>query len=95
MRFSKYRFSARLTGFGFTRLAAVYRTYKEGKDLGISKRMARHIARYCKAAGSKGTSPVRTSIDATLPSTTFVGNFLVATRLKKKAARKGGFLETS
>ena len=49
-------------------LAAVYRTYKEWKDLGISKRMARHLAKYLVIPRRKGTSPARTLIDATFPA---------------------------
>jgi len=49
-------------------LASVYRTYKEWKDLGISKRMARHLAEHFEIPWRKGTSPVRTLIDATFPA---------------------------
>ena len=49
-------------------LAAAYRTYKEWKDFGISKRMARHLAEQFKIPRRKGTSPVRTLIDATFPA---------------------------
>jgi hypothetical protein len=49
-------------------LAAVYRTFKQWKDLGISKRMARQLVKYFKAPSRKGTSPVRTLIDATVPA---------------------------
>jgi hypothetical protein len=49
-------------------LAAVYRTFKEWKDLGISKRMARRVAEYFKVPHRKGTSPARTLIDATFPA---------------------------
>src|ERR1700693_371055 len=49
-------------------LVAVYRTYKEWEDLGISKRMARQLVKYFKAPSRKGTSPVRTLIDATFPA---------------------------
>ena len=49
-------------------LAAVYRTFKQWKDLGISKRMARQLVKYFKASSRKGTSPVRTLIDATFPA---------------------------
>jgi hypothetical protein len=48
-------------------LAAVYRTFKEWKDLGISKRMARRVAKYFGVLQRKGTSPARTLIDATFP----------------------------
>ena len=48
-------------------LEAVYRTFKEWKDLGISKRMARRVVKYCKIPHRKGTSPARTLIDATFP----------------------------
>jgi hypothetical protein len=49
-------------------LAAVYRTYQEWKDLGISKRMTRHLAVHFEIPRRKGTSPVRTLIDATFPA---------------------------
>ena len=49
-------------------LVAVYRTYKEWKELGISKRMARRVAEYFNIPHRKGTSPVRTLIDATFPA---------------------------
>jgi hypothetical protein len=49
-------------------LAAVYRTYKEWKDLGISKKMARHVAKAFKTPRRKSTSPVRTLIDVTFPA---------------------------
>jgi len=49
-------------------LAAVYRTYKEWTDLRISKRMARHLAECFEIPRRKGTSPVRTLIDATFPA---------------------------
>jgi len=49
-------------------LAAVYRTHKEWKDLGISKRMARHLAEQIKILRRKGASPIRTLIDATFPA---------------------------
>jgi hypothetical protein len=50
-------------------LAAVYRTYKEWKDLGISNRMARRLAKRLKITQRrKGTSPARTLIDATFPA---------------------------
>src|ERR1035441_2779843 len=49
-------------------LAAVYRTYKEWKGLEISKRMGRHLAEHLKIPCRKGTSPVRTLIDATFPA---------------------------
>jgi hypothetical protein len=49
-------------------LEAVYRAFKEWKDLGISKRMARYVAKYCATPLRKGTSPVRTLIDATFPA---------------------------
>ena len=48
-------------------LVAVYRTYKEWKDLKISKKMARHLAKYFETPLRKGTSPVRTLIDVTFP----------------------------
>src|ERR1035437_1528959 len=49
-------------------LAAVYRTYQEWRDLGISKRIARHLAKSLMIPRRKGTSPVRTLIDATFPA---------------------------
>jgi hypothetical protein len=49
-------------------LAAVYRTDKEWKDLGISKRMARHLAEHLEIPRRRDTSPVRTLIDATFPA---------------------------
>jgi hypothetical protein len=49
-------------------LEAVYRIYKEWKDLGISKRMARRVVKYFKIPHRKGTSPARTLIDATFPA---------------------------
>ena len=49
-------------------LAAVYRTYKESKDLGISKRMARNLAEHLEIPRRRDTSPVRTLIDATFPA---------------------------
>jgi transposase len=48
-------------------LAAVYRTFKEWKDLGISKRMTRHVIKYFKIPHRRGASPARTLIDATFP----------------------------
>jgi hypothetical protein len=48
-------------------LEAVYRTYKTWKDLGISRRMARRIAKNGGTRCRKGTSPARTLIDATFP----------------------------
>jgi hypothetical protein len=49
-------------------LVAVYWTFKEWKDLGISKRMARRVVKYFKIPDRKGTSPARTLIDATFPA---------------------------
>jgi hypothetical protein len=49
-------------------LAAVYRTFKEWKDLGISKRMARRVVTHCNIPHRKGASPARTLIDATFPA---------------------------
>jgi hypothetical protein len=49
-------------------LVAVYRTYKEWKDLKISKKMARHLAKHFETPLRKGTSPVRTLIDVTFPT---------------------------
>jgi hypothetical protein len=48
-------------------LSAVYRTYQEWRELGISKRMVRRIVKYFKTPHRKGTSPARTLIDATFP----------------------------
>src|SRR5258708_30309613 len=49
-------------------LVAVYRTYKEWKDLKISKKMAGQLAKAFKTPRRKGTSPVRTLIDVTFPA---------------------------
>jgi hypothetical protein len=49
-------------------LAALYRTFKEWKDLGISKRMARRVAEYFNIPHRKGISLARTLIDATFPA---------------------------
>jgi hypothetical protein len=49
-------------------LEAVYRTYKEWRDLRISNRMARRIAKQCGSPYRNGTSPARTLIDATFPN---------------------------
>ncbi len=49
-------------------LVAVYRTYKEWKDLKISKKMAGHLAKFFRTPRRKGTSPVRTLIDVTFPT---------------------------
>jgi hypothetical protein len=49
-------------------LVAVYRKYKEWKDLKISKKMARHLAKSFKTPRRKDTSPVRTLIDVTFPA---------------------------
>ena len=49
-------------------LVAVYRTYKEWKDLKISKKMAGHLAKSFKTPRRKGTSPVRTLINVTFPA---------------------------
>jgi hypothetical protein len=49
-------------------LVAVYRTYKEWKDLKISKKMAGHLAKSFKTQRRKGISPVRTLIDVTFPA---------------------------
>ena len=49
-------------------LVAVYRTYKEWKDLGISKKMARQVAKCFETPQRKSTTPIRTIIDATFPS---------------------------
>src|SRR4051812_396549 len=52
----------------YSYLVAVYRTSKEWKKLGISKRMARQVARCFGIPHRKGTTPVRTLIDATFPT---------------------------
>ena len=49
-------------------LVAIYRTYKEWKDLKISKKMAGHLAKSFKTPRRKGTSPVRTLINVTFPA---------------------------
>jgi hypothetical protein len=49
-------------------LAVVYRTYREWTDLGIARRMARYLAKHFEIPRRKGTSPVRTLIDATFPA---------------------------
>jgi hypothetical protein len=49
-------------------LAAVYRTHQEWKDLGISTRMARRLAEHLEIPRRKGTSPIRTLIDASFPA---------------------------
>ena len=49
-------------------LVAVYRTYKEWKDLGVSKKMSRRVAKAFKTGSRKNTNPVRTLIDATCPA---------------------------
>ena len=49
-------------------LAALYRTFKEWKDLGISKRMARRVAEYFNIPHRKGISLARMLIDATFPA---------------------------
>ena len=49
-------------------LVAVYRTYKEWKDLKISNKMARHLAKSFKTPRRKSTSPVRTLIEVTFPA---------------------------
>jgi hypothetical protein len=49
-------------------LVIVFRTYIRWKHLGISKRMARQVARCFEMPRRKGTSPVRTLIDATFPT---------------------------
>jgi hypothetical protein len=58
--------SGRFKFYGY--LEAVYRTYKEWRALGISQKMARHVGKYFKIPSRKGTSPVRTLIDATFPA---------------------------
>jgi hypothetical protein len=52
----------------YSYLTAVYRTLKEWKDQGISKRMARHVVKYFKIPHRNGTSLARTLIDATFPA---------------------------
>jgi hypothetical protein len=49
-------------------LVAVHRTCEKWKDLGISKKMARRVAKHFETPRRKGTSPVRTLIDVTFPS---------------------------
>ena len=58
--------SSRFKSYGC--LVAVYRTYKEWKDLKISNKMAGHLAKSFKTPRRKGTSPVRTLIDVTFPA---------------------------
>jgi hypothetical protein len=60
------RQTGRFKFYGY--LVAVYRTYKEWKDLGISKKMARHVAKHFRTPRRNRTSPVRTLIDATFPA---------------------------
>jgi hypothetical protein len=49
-------------------LLAVYRAYKEWKDLRISKGMARRVSKYFEIPRRRGTDPIRTLIDATFPA---------------------------
>jgi hypothetical protein len=49
-------------------LTEVYRTYRKWKDRGISKRMARHLARYFKIPRRKRTNTIRILIDASFPT---------------------------
>jgi hypothetical protein len=49
-------------------LAEVYQTYKGWKDRGISRRMARQLAECLNLPLRKGTTPIRTLIDATFPT---------------------------
>jgi hypothetical protein len=49
-------------------LVAVYRTYKEWKANGISKRMSRRVAKRFGTARRKETNPIRTLIDASFPN---------------------------
>jgi hypothetical protein len=62
--------SVRQTGrdrfYGY--LTEVYRTCKEWKDCGISKRMTRQLAKDLELPQRKGTGPIRTLIDATFPT---------------------------
>jgi hypothetical protein len=58
--------TGRIRFYGY--LAAVYRTFKEWKELKISIRMARRLAKHLKIPQRKGTSPFRTLIDATFPA---------------------------
>jgi hypothetical protein len=60
------RHKGRFRFYGY--LAAVYQTYKEWRDLRISKEMARHISQHFKTPRKKGTSPVRTLIEITFPA---------------------------
>jgi hypothetical protein len=48
-------------------LTEVYRAYKKWKGRGISKRMARQLAKELELPKRKGTSAIRTLIDATFP----------------------------
>jgi hypothetical protein len=48
-------------------LIAVYRTRKEWKANGISKRMSRRVAKHFGTARRKETNPIRTLIDASFP----------------------------
>ena len=65
-QFSRLRSTGRFKSYGC--LVAVYRTYKEWKDLKISKKMAGHLAKSFKTPRRKGASPVRTLIDVTFPT---------------------------
>ena len=49
-------------------LEAVYRILNEWREMGISKVMMRRVVKYYKIRHRKGTSPVRTLIDATFPA---------------------------
>jgi hypothetical protein len=49
-------------------LVAVYRTHQEWSELGISRRMTRRVVKYFEIPHRRGTSPVRTLIDATFPA---------------------------
>jgi len=73
-------------------LVAVYRTYKEWKDLKISKKMAGHLAKSFKTPRRKGTGPVRTLIDVTFPALDAKQKQMVAgsriCRLDKGSPRK-------
>jgi hypothetical protein len=49
-------------------LVIVFRTYIRWKHLGISKRLARQVARSFETPQRRTTTPIRTLIDATFPS---------------------------
>jgi hypothetical protein len=49
-------------------LVAVYRTYQEWSELGISRRMTRRVVKYFEIPHRRGASPARRLIDATSPA---------------------------